>query len=143
MLLQILNQTHILRITAVLAPVALLFVWLLADYGLNVAVLVSACGVGIANTVCIGQLRKVTGQFSSDWRGNIYIVSAAIIAVFGGYFVQGPFGLWAGMATASILLLLLLAAVKPFRFSELRLMDRGIGRLPSRILTPFARMALP
>ncbi len=143
MLLQIMNQTYVLRATAILAPLALALVWLVADYGLNVAVVVSASGVALANVICIVQLRRITGQFSSDWRGNAYIMMAAATAVVLGYFVQAPFGMWAGMATAGVLLVLFLAAVKPFRLSELRLIDRGVGSFTTRILTPFARMAMP
>lgn len=143
MLLQIMNLTHILRISAILAPLSLAIVWLLADYGLVAAVIISGSGVALANAICIVQLRKVTGEFSSDWRGNASIVAAAGVAAVLGYSLQPRLGMWVGLIISGFLLLLLLAAIKPFRASELRIMDRGIGSFPSRVLTPFARMVLP
>lgn len=143
MLMQILNQTHILRLTAVLAPLALLLVYLVADYGLNVACVVATSGVAVANIICMARLRSVTGQFKLDWRGTTQIVMAAVTAAAFGLLVQRTFGMWAGMCIAGLLLVLLMAAIKPFRFCELRLVDRGIGPRTSRILTPFVRTATP
>jgi hypothetical protein len=143
MLMQILNQTHILRATAVLAPLSLALVWLVADYGLNIACLVSASGVAVANIICMTRLRRISGLFRSNWRGNVRIALAASIAAVCGYFIQATVGMWFAMLVASLLLGLLLAAVKPFQLSELQLVDRGIGGFIKRILTPFARMATP
>jgi O-antigen/teichoic acid export membrane protein len=143
MLMQILNQTHILRATAMLAPLALVLVSLVADYGLNVVCVVSASGVALANVICMARLRRITGQFRSGWRDNARILSATAVAAVFGYLVQAAVGMWFAMIAASLLLVLLMAAVKPLRSNELRLVDRGIGSFSKRVLTPFARMAAP
>ena len=140
MLMQILNQTHILRATAILSPLALVLVSLVAVYGLNVACVVSASGVFVANIICTARLRVVTGHFRSDWGGNARIVVAAVTAAGLGYVVQEKIGTVSAMFAAGLLLVLLMAAVKPFRFSELGLIDRGIGKFTTRALTPFARL---
>jgi O-antigen/teichoic acid export membrane protein len=141
MLMQIFNQTHILRVTALLAPVALGLVWLSAGYGLNVAILVSASGVAVANTITMARLRSITGEFRPDWRGTSGIVLPAIIGALFGYAVQTILGTWVAAVAAGVVMIALLAAAKPFVAGELQMADRGMGGFVKRLLGPFAREA--
>lgn len=141
MLMQILNQTHILRLTAVLAPLALGLVWLSAGHGLNVAILVSASGITLANMITMARLRSITGEFRPDWRGTAGIVLPAMIAAVFGYAVQKLLGTWVAAFAAGVLMIALLAASKPFLNRELQIADRGIGSFVKRVLGPFAREA--
>lgn len=139
MLLQIVNQTDILRSTALFAPATLGAAWLVSSYGLNAAILATACVLGLGNMICICLLRTRTSQFPADWRGAGGIVISALAGAVAGYLVQTYAGSWIAIAAAGLLLLALLAVFKPFHMEELRLADRGIGRLAGRMLGPFAR----
>lgn len=143
MLMQILDQTHVLRLTALLAPLALTLVWLTADYGLNVAILASVSGTAIANLVVTARLRSVTGFFRPDWRGTASVVLPALVAALFGYAVQEYLGTWGAALAAGVVMIALLAAAKPFCDNELQLVQRGAGGLVKRVLGPFAREATP
>lgn len=141
MLMQVLDQTRVLRLTALLAPLTLAFVWLSADYGLNVAIVVSASGTAIANLVITARLRAVTGFFRADWRGTAGVVLPAVLAALSGYALQGLLGIWGAVLAAAVVMISLLAAAKPFCDGELQLVQRGAGGLVSRVLGPFSREA--
>lgn len=141
MLLQVVNQTNILRATALFAPATLLLAWLMARYGLDAAVLGTACSLGLSNIICIRLLRARTDQFPADWRGASSIFVPALLGAAFGYLVLPYAGIWVAIGAAGLLLLALLAAFKPFRADEIVLADRGVGRLAGRMLSPFVREA--
>lgn len=141
MLLQVVNQTDILRATALFAPATLALAWLMARYGLDAAVLGTACSLGLSNIICVRLLRARTAQFPADWRGASGIFVPALLGAVCGYLLLPYAGIWVAIGAAGLLLLALLAAFKPFRADEIVLADRGIGRLAGRVLSPFVREA--
>ena len=141
MVMQVLNQTHVLRVTALLAPVTLLAVWLCAGHGLNAAVIALALGVGAANALNMWRLRAQTGRFAFDWWGTASIVATALVAALVGEVARTAFGPWVAIGVSGIGLLLLLMVAKPFVAGEMQLADRSFGRLGRWALQPFVRKA--
>jgi hypothetical protein len=139
MLLQILDQTRVLRATAMLLPMTLAVVWLCADYGLNAAIAASAFGIALANVIGMWQLRLSTERFRIDWWGNGSILLPTLLAGLFGKAVMDVFGLWLAIAAAVVLFTMLLFACKPFAPLELQIAGRGLGTVAMRALQPFAR----
>lgn len=139
MLLQVLDQTRVLRATSLLLPLTLGFVWLAAPYGLNAAIAASALGTALSNTVGMWRLRAVTGRFRMDWWGVGSVVLPAAVAGLLGRALHDLIGPWLAIAVASMVMALLLFAAKPFASMELQMADRGLGNLARRALQPFSR----
>lgn len=139
MLLQVLDQTRVLRATSMLLPLSLAFVWLAAHFGLNAAIAASALGTALANSIGMWRLRVVTGRFQVDWRGIGSIVLPMVVAGLLGRALLDLTGPWVAMATGSAVLALLLFASKPFASMELQMADRGLGNIARRALEPFSR----
>ncbi len=139
MLLQIVDQTRILRIIALISPVTLVAAWVMARYGLNAAVFTMACGLAAGNILSLALLRARTSRFPPDWRGAIGIGLPAAGGAMVGILVGGWYGKWLAIPVACLLLLVLLVVFKPFCAEELRIIDRGMGRHAGRVLQVFSR----
>ncbi len=138
MVMQITGHTTTLAYTAVIALASLIVVWLLADYGLNVAVLVIAVGGMLANWAASAVLRWSTDWFKVDWRGMVAIVLPGLAAVALGM----ALATWSGPLPAGgiglILYLGFVRIARPFRSSEIAMVERVVGERLVRLIRGFA-----
>jgi O-antigen/teichoic acid export membrane protein len=138
MVMQLTGHTRALWITTVISPLALVVVWLFAGYGLNVAVLIVTAGSITANALAAGVLRVKTDWFRIDWRGSLAIALPGLGAAAIGIALLErlhPF-IAAGVALASFVLLLRLG--RPFRSSEMGIVERVVGRRAVRVVRGFS-----
>jgi O-antigen/teichoic acid export membrane protein len=138
MVMQLTGHTRALWITTVISPLALVVVWLFAGYGLNVAVLIVTAGSITANALAAGVLRVKTDWFRIDWRGSLAIAVPGLGAAAIGIALLErlhPF-IAAGVALASFVLLLRLG--RPFRSSEIGIVERVVGRRAVRVVRGFS-----
>lgn len=136
--MQITGHTNTLAVTAAIAPLSLGIVWLVAGHGLNVAVLVIAAGGLLANGIASTALRWSTDWFRVDWRGMGVIVLPALVAAALGIALsrmENP--LFAG-ALGLVMYVFFVRLIRPFRLSEIFLVERVAGARLAR-LTRFFR----
>ena len=138
MVMQITGHTRALWITSVVSPIALLLIWLLSGYGLNVAVLVMTAGSLTANWLAAAFLQARTDWFRVDWRGMAAIFLPGLAAALAGIGLTG----WTQPLVAGVLALLLFVAFlrigRPFNDGEIGAVERVVGRRAVRLLRGFA-----
>jgi hypothetical protein len=138
MVMQITGHTRVLWITSVVSPIALLLIWLLSGYGLNVAVLVMTAGSLTANSLAAAALQARTDWFRVDWRGMAGILLPGLVAAVGGILLLGWARPLVAGACAFVLFLLLLRIGRPFNGDEVGAVERVTGRRAVRLLREFA-----
>jgi O-antigen/teichoic acid export membrane protein len=138
MVMQITGHTRVLWITSVVSPLALLLIWLCADYGLNVAVLIMTAGSMTANWLAAGVLQERTEWFRIDWRGMAAIFLPGLAAAVLGILLTG----WTRPLLAGVLALALfvmfLRIGRPFNGCEIGAVERVVGGRAVRLLRGFA-----
>lgn len=138
MVMQITGHTNALAYTAAFAPLSLGVVWLLADHGLNVAVLIIAAGGLLANGMASTVLRWSTDWFRVDWRGmGVILLPALVAAALGIALSLMKYPLLAGGLGLAIYVLFVRIA-RPFRLSEISLVERVVGARLVRLVRGFA-----
>lgn len=138
MVMQITGHTNALAYTAAIAPLSLGIVWLCADYGLNVAVLIIAAGGLLANGIASTVLRWSTDWFRVDWRGMRVILLPALVAAALGIalsLMETP--LLAG-GLGVVLYVIFVRIARPFRMNEISLVERVVGARLVRLVRGFA-----
>jgi O-antigen/teichoic acid export membrane protein len=138
MVMQITGHTRVLWITSVVSPIALLLIWLLSGYGLNVAVLVMTAGSLTANSLAAAVLQARTDWFRVDWRGMAGILLPGLVAAVGGILLLGWARPFVAGACAFVLFLCLLRIGRPFNGDEVGAVERVTGRRAVRLLREFA-----
>lgn len=138
MVMQVTGHTSTLRATSMLAPVALLAVWLFADHGLNVAVLIIACGGAISNWIAMSVLIRSTGGFRFDWRGLMATVVPAALVIGAGVLLRMIVHPITAIAIALVLFALLLWLAKPFNNRELGVVERAVGQRITALIRVFS-----
>ena len=114
MVMQITGHTRALWITSVVSPLALLMVWRLAGYGLNVAVLIITAGSMIANSLAAGVLQVKTDWFRVDWRGMAAIFLPGLVGAALGIILIGWFAPLVAGGLALLLFVMFLRVGRPF-----------------------------
>jgi O-antigen/teichoic acid export membrane protein len=138
MVMQITGHTRALWITTVASPIALLMVWLFAKQGLNVAVLIVTAGSMTANWLASWVLQVRTDWFRVDWRGMAAIFLPGLAAgAVGMALALWMKPLYAG-ALAPLFFVLFLRIGRPFNVSEIRTVERAIGKRAAGVLRGFA-----
>jgi hypothetical protein len=138
MVMQITGHTRALWITTLVSPAALVLVWLLAKYGLNVAVLIVTAGSMVANWLAAGVLHTKTSWFRVDWRGMAAIFVPGVVAAGIGIALKSWIPPMAAAAVALVLFILFLRIGRPFDVSEIGTMERVVGKKAVRLLRGFA-----
>ncbi len=138
MVMQITGHTRVLWITSLVSPLALLLVWVFADYGLNVAVLIVTAGSMSANWLAAQALQSRTKWFRVDWRGMAAIFVPGLAAAVIGIVLTG----WTRPVTAGAVALALFVTFvrigRPFNAGEIGAVERVVGRRMGRLLRGFA-----
>jgi O-antigen/teichoic acid export membrane protein len=138
MVMQITGHTRALWITSVVAPLALLAVWLLAGHGLNVAVLIITAGSITANSLASGVLQLKTDWFRVDWRGMTAIFLPGLVGAALGIVLIGWFKPLVAGGLALLLFVVFLRVGRPFNVRELGAVERVVGKRATRMLRGFA-----
>lgn len=138
MVAQITGQTAMLRATALLGPVTLAAVWLVAPQGLNIIILTLAIGAIVSNLIRTSAVMRHTAGFRVEWSGMVRIVAAGAIATLVGWLVlsvaNGLIASVAGLAIFSVAIFL----AKPFLREEVTLVQKGFGK---RLVKPLSLLA--
>jgi O-antigen/teichoic acid export membrane protein len=138
MVMQITGHTRALWITSVVAPIALLLIWLCAGFGLNVAVLIMTAGSLTANWLAAGVLQAKTDWFRVDWRGMTAIFLPGLLAAVLGVLLTGWTPPLVAGAAALVLFVMLLRIGRPFNDLEIGAVERVVGGRAVKLLRGFA-----
>ena len=138
MVMQITGHTRALWITSVVAPIALLLIWLCAGFGLNVAVLIMTAGSLTANWLAAGVLQAKTDWFRVDWRGMTAIFLPGLLAAVAGVLLTGWTPPLVAGAAALVLFVMLLRIGRPFNDLEIGAVERVVGGRALKLLRGFA-----
>lgn len=138
MVAQITGQTAMLRATALLGPITLAAVWLVAPRGLNIIILTLAIGSIISNVIRTAAVMRRTPGFRVEWSGMARIVIAGALAVALGWFMQTITGQLSATVTGLVIFALLTWISKPFLREEVDLVQKGFGK---RLVKPLSMMA--
>lgn len=137
MVMQITGHTRALAITGAVAPFALFAIWLFGRHGLNVAVIILVVAGWVSNGLASWVLTNDTEWFQVDWRGVMAIVWPAIVVVVPGIVLASwwspiPVGL------AALMFFVVLARfARPFRKSEIAIVERMMGKRDIPFLSAF------
>jgi hypothetical protein len=128
MVMQVTARASVLRTTSLLAPLALLLIWLFADRGLDFAVMILIASGVLSNLIVVAALRRSAG-IGIEWRGQGAVYLAMLGAIAAGRAVEAA-GLSAvpsgGVALACFGLLLVLT--RPFNAAEYAMVEKTVGR---------------
>ena len=138
MVMQITGHAKMLWITSLVYPIALLLVWLLADYGLNVAVLIVIAGSLAANGLAARVLQQRTNWFRVDWRGMSAIIVPGLVAASAGIALTGWARPFIAASLAVLVFVLLVRIGRPFSTVEIGTVERVVGQRAGRVLRGFA-----
>ena len=138
MVMQITGHTKQLWVTSAVYPLALFMIWLVADYGLNVAVLVVTAGSILANSLAASVLQNKTDWFRVDWRGMTVMMLAGLAASGLGILLVEAIRPFAAGALAFVLFIAFLRVGRPFNTGEIRVVERVVGARAVRLLKGFA-----
>lgn len=143
MVMQITGQVATLRATAALSPIALVVVWMVSGYGLDAAVIVLIAFASIANGIATTALMRSPGGFALEWRGQVVIAVAAVVAIGIGIALDATVaGLAVALPVALAVFLLPVLAYRPFTLDELSLVEKAVGvRFARMTLGPFSGSA--
>jgi O-antigen/teichoic acid export membrane protein len=138
MVMQITGHTRQLWITSAVYPLALLMIWLLAGYGLNVAVLIVTAGSLAANSLATSVLQRNTDWFRVDWRSITVMFVAGFAASMLGILAGTVIPPFVAGALALALFIGFLRIGRPFSNGEINAMERVVGARAVRLLKGFA-----
>lgn len=138
MVMQITGHTKQLWVTSAVYPLALFMIWLLADYGLNVAVLVVTAGSILANSLAASVLQNKTDWYRVDWRGMTVMMLAGLAASGLGILLVEAIRPFAAGALAFVLFIAFLRVGRPFNTGEIHIVERVVGARAVRLLKGFA-----
>jgi O-antigen/teichoic acid export membrane protein len=139
MVMQITGHTATLRITSFIWPLALFGVWLLAPYGLNVAIVIMTLAAAIANWVAMSVLIRSTQGFNVDWKGLAVTLVAAALGIASGLALETETVYWVAAAAVGLLVYTaILWRGDPYRLPELDVVQRAAGKRAASIMQPFA-----
>lgn len=130
MVFQVTDRAHILRSTALIAPVVLALAWWLSAYGLPAIIAAIGAGAVLTNGLSLWLFQRSSERLEVHWGGYLRIFAAAAVA-FGMIYGLGQFLAlppWLAVGLLGLVYLALLAVFKPYRGSELRLVERAAGR---------------
>lgn len=127
MVMQILGHTAALRAISLIAPLALLAIWMFSEAGLNVAVLIIGFATALSNWIAMTVLVRSSAGFNVDWRGLAAIVIPAGIVIVLGMLMTAKFSLITAAGSVIGLFVLLLWITKPVCDQELSLVERVAG----------------
>lgn len=143
MVFQVTDRAHILRSTAAIAPIMLVIAWQLASFGLPAIIAVIGLGAMLTNGLSLWLFQRGSEALDIDWAGYARIGLAALLALAATYgltqvpalaaLLASPSGPALTVVVLGVLYLALLTALKPYRPSELRLVERAAGRRVARI----------
>ena len=134
MVMQITGHTKILWITSIVSPLALLGVWLFADYGLTVAVSIVTAGSLTANWLAASVLRGKIDWFRFDRRGMLAIFLPGLAAAGIGLYLARWTGPLPAAAIALALFGVFLCFGRPFDEREVNVIERVVGQPAARLL---------
>lgn len=138
MVAQITGQTAMLRATALLGPITLAAVWLVAPQGLNIIILTLAIGSILSNIIRTMAVIRHTPGFRMEWSGMLRVVIAGGIAVAVGWFVQTIADQLLATVTGLLIFAGLVWLMKPFLREEVELVQKGFGK---RLVKPLSMLA--
>jgi O-antigen/teichoic acid export membrane protein len=140
MVMQITGHTSTLRATALIAPLTLAGIWLFADQGLNVAILILAAGSVASNGIAALVLSRSVEEFRFDWRGLGAVYLPVAVAIPAGLLLAQLMHPYAAAVLAVAIYVGSIPLAKPFASDELALVERaaggriaGIGRIARAI----------
>lgn len=138
MVAQITGQTAMLRATALIGPVTLAAVWLVAPHGLNIIILTLAIGSILSNLIRTSAVMRRTPGFRVEWSGMVRIVVAGAGATLVGelalIFTHAFMASAAGLVAFCVAIFL----AKPFLREEVTLVQKGFGK---RLVKPLSLLA--
>ena len=137
MVMQITNHTSVLRLTALITPITLYFIWRFADYGLETAIAIAALGYFTSISVAMAILVYLTKRFVPDWRGILVLLSAAAAGIGAGIGVNQYTNMYVAAFAGGIVYLLGLLLMRPYRPSEHALVKRALGGKAGKLMRPF------
>jgi len=111
---------------------------LLADYGLNVAVLIVIAGSLAANGLAARVLQQRTNWFRVDWRGMSAIIVPGLVAASAGIALTGWARPFIAASLAVLVFVLLVRIGRPFSTVEIGTVERVVGQRAGRVLRGFA-----
>ncbi len=139
MVMQITGHTSTLRITSFIWPLALFGVWLLAPYGLNVAIVIMTVAAAISNWVAMSVLIRSAKGFTVDWKGLAVTLVAAALGIASGLALETEMVYWVAAATAGLIVYTaILWRGDPYRLPELDVVKRAAGKRAALLMQPFA-----
>ena len=136
--MQITGHTRALWITTVVSPIALFMVWLFSRYGLNVAVLIVTAGSMTANWLASWVLHARTDWFRVDWRGMAAIFLPGLAAGAVGMALARWMNPLIAGALTPLFFIAFLRIGRPFNLSEIRTIERAVGKRAAGVLRGFA-----
>lgn len=138
MIMQITGHTRALWITTVVSPIALFMVWLFSRHGLNVAVLIVTAGSMTANWLASWVLHARTDWFRVDWRGMAAIFLPGLAAGAVGMALTRWMNPLIAGALTPLFFIAFLRIGRPFNLSEIRTVERAVGKRAAGVLRGFA-----
>ncbi|MCP4090217.1 MAG: hypothetical protein GY746_10540 [Gammaproteobacteria bacterium] len=138
MVMQITGHTAALRATSLISPIALLAVWLFADHGLNIAVVIMAFAAALANWIAIAILIKSTGEFKIDWRGQMAVLLPATLIIAASFPLTTTLNPFIIAILSIPIFILLIRITKPFKSSETAIIERSLGQRAARLIKGFS-----
>ena len=142
MILQITGQTEILRLTSMMAPLALLTVWLLASHGLNVVVIIIAIFTSLSNWLALRVLIRRPGGFFLDWKGMVSILIPGSLAIIAGLIINIETHAIISIVVAELLFLACVKVLRPINHDEIILIERVAGGRVTKLIRGFARQTV-
>ncbi|MDX9742040.1 MAG: hypothetical protein RBT81_12835 [Gammaproteobacteria bacterium] len=128
MVMQVLGYGAVLGATALVAPLALIGMWLVAPYGLNWAILVMIVASALANGAATLVLARGPGGFEFEWGGQARIVVSALLASAIGLAITASGGSPIAWGAVSLMALLLMQPLlRPFTATEVVMVEKALG----------------
>jgi hypothetical protein len=119
-------------------PLALFGVWIFADYGLNIAVIIIAVAAAISNWLAMFGLIYKTKGFKIHWRGLLATIIPAGVGLAVGLVMGDILNPMAAVVLALTAFFLLVRAARPFDQQELALVERSAGRRAGQLMKSFS-----
>jgi O-antigen/teichoic acid export membrane protein len=140
MVLQIIGRAAVLGHTALISPLALCAMWMLAGRGIDTAVLILIAASALSNGIATAVMVRDAGGFKVQWHGQASIVSTGIVAAGVGIALHA-FAVPALFSAAlSVALFLAMQLVfRPFTEAEMTVVGKALGPRLGVLLRRLAR----